>query len=163
MTAAAQTSEPTNPQTGAERLLAFARWLVTLLFVHFLIVRGREFAADLRQHPTASDHPQFARRFGTTDLRLILARINRGLRRAAALEAELLALRPIEHGFSIEARRAIAAELIDICRDLGVFRAKPATTLAKHAQPRFFALAFGVPPIPGLCTRSSLCESTGPP
>ena len=120
MTAAAQTSGLNNPPTGVDRLLDLARWLVALLFIHWLIAVGR----DLADVP---DEALPARRFGITDVPLIRSRIARGLRRAVEFEAELLA-HPIQRGMPESVRRAIAATLIDICRDLGIFR--PASSRA---------------------------------
>ncbi len=64
-----------------------------LSLVHTLIAYGKNLAGTLQQH-AAAPHllPCFAfvaRIFGTTDLPPILARITRGLLRAAALEARL--------------------------------------------------------------------------
>ena len=81
MSAAAQTSGLNHPPTGLDRLLFVVRWLVA---------HGRELAATIHQRAARPDFPDFASRFGTADLALILARITRGLRRATALEAALL-------------------------------------------------------------------------
>lgn len=126
MTAAAQTSEPTNPPTGAVRLLATARWLVALLLVHCLIGWARNLTAVLQLGPTDPDDTFLLRHFGTTDPAIILPRVARALRRATALQADLHARRPTEQGFSIEACRVIAAEMTAICRDLGILRGAPA-------------------------------------
>ena len=64
-------------------------------------------------------------------VRFIIARASR---LAAALEDELRAHPPIEHGFSAETRQAYAAHIIHICRELGVFPAKPTLTRAKTAR-----------------------------
>jgi hypothetical protein len=57
--------------------------------VRKLIDYGKELAATLDQR--TADNPYFAvLTFGTNDLALILARITRGLQRAAALEARLV-------------------------------------------------------------------------
>ena len=170
MTAAAQTSEPTNPPTGVERLLDVARWLVFLLIIHWIVARGRELADALDWATGGPSDTFLARSFGTTDRAVVLTRITHILRRAAALQAELLARRPTEQGFPIEARRAIGAQIIDIGRDLGIFRRKSTATLARNAQPRFFAWTFGVPAIaaapaaiPQLAFSLLRILATGPP
>ncbi len=82
MAAAAQTSGLNHPPTGLDRLLSVVRWLIGY---------GKELAAAIHQRATEADFAIVACRFGTIDLALILARITRGLRRAAALETALLA------------------------------------------------------------------------
>ena len=82
MSAAAQTSGLNHPPTGLDRLLSVVRWLIGY---------GKELAAAIHQRATEADFPIVACRFGTIDLALILARITRGLRCAAALETALLA------------------------------------------------------------------------
>ena len=163
MTAAVQTSGlTTNPQTGKDRLLAALRWLVTLLLVHCIIVRGRALAAALAQPDTAPDDTFLAHHFGTTDHAVVLARVTNGLRRAADFEAALLAAGPADPRLAdIAHRRANAAVLVDIGRDLGFFRARPAATLARKPRPRFFPLAFG---LPAIAARSAPAPvATGPP
>ena len=149
MTAAAQTSGLADPTTGADRLLAVARWLVLLLFMHWLISRGRQLVAAFHdQIPPAE-----------------LARINRGLRRAAAFQAELLALRPTEGDLDdIDRRRAICAVVIDICTDLGIFRRKPVGAIAKALHRRVLRHWSSV----AIALRSQACfaipsRATGPP
>ena len=122
MTATAQTSGLPNPPAGADRLLAVARWLVLLLLLRWLTVRAQKLAAILQNGSPAWP----GLRASTADL----DRIHRGLHRLAALEADLLARRPTEQGLPIEARRAIAAEVIDICCDLGIFGPARATAAA---------------------------------
>ena len=136
MTAAAQTSEPTNPPTGKDCLLAIARWAVALLLVHWLIVCARKLAFVLQLGPTDPDDTFLLRHFGTTDTAIILPRITRALRRATALEANLHARRPTEQGFSIESCRAIAAEMVAICRDLGILRGARTSVIASRTAPR---------------------------
>ena len=123
MTAAAQTPDLTDRFTGKDCLLAVARWLVVVLLLRWLIARGTRIAARLHHPSVATD----------------LARITRGLRRAAALEAELLATGPTDRRMAeIAHRRAIAAEIIDICRDLGVFRGRPCGAVPKNVRRRVF-------------------------
>src|SRR5690348_13735705 len=124
MTNAAHTSGLPNPSTGEMRLSDVARWLITLLVVHYIIVRARVLAAALHK-PYGPDDAFLAHFFGTTDRDQILARMTRALSRAAALEHDLLARRPTEHGFSAETRGAYAAQIIDICRALGMLPARP--------------------------------------
>jgi hypothetical protein len=54
-----------------------------------LIDFGKQIAVTVQQRATTPDFASFAKRFGTADLALILARITNGLRLAAALEARL--------------------------------------------------------------------------
>ena len=103
MSAAAQTPGLTNHSTGAERLLSVARWLVAIILIRWLILRGRELAAHLEPHAAAG--------------------VIQAVRRAVALEAELLAIHPAGPEMAdIAHRRAIAAVIIEICRGLGIFR-----------------------------------------
>jgi len=132
MTNAARTSGLPNPSTGEMRLLDVARWLIAILVVHFIIVRARVLAAALHK-PYGPDDAFLAHFFGTTDRDRILARMTSALSRAAALEHDLLARRPTEHGFSTETRSAYAAQIIDICRALGIIPAKPTVARAKTA------------------------------
>jgi hypothetical protein len=55
-----------------------------------LIDYGKHLAGTVQQRATAPGFTFFAKPFGTADIALIIARITNGLRRAAALEAELL-------------------------------------------------------------------------
>src|SRR5690242_7521747 len=125
MTAVAHTSVLPNPSTGEMRLFDVARWLITLLVVHYIIARARRLAAALHQ-PYGPDDAFLAHFFGTTDRDQILARMTSALHRAAALEHDLLARRPLEQGFSTETRSAYAAQIIAICRALGIIPATPA-------------------------------------
>ena len=154
MTAASQTAGLNNPTTGAERLLAVTRWVIILLFVHWLIGRGRKLVATLHQRIPESD----------------LARINRGLTRATALHAELLALRPTEGALDdIARRRAIAAVVIEICTDLGIFRGKRTTGIAKDSPRRvlhhwpLIATALRGQACPAIPLLATPCGSRGPP
>jgi hypothetical protein len=66
--------------------------------VHMLIDYGRQLAATLQQRTAATNLADVTRHFGTIDIGEILARITRGLLRAAALETRLasrLAREPI--------------------------------------------------------------------
>jgi hypothetical protein len=60
-----------------------------LTLVRRLIDYGRQLAATAQARAAAPDFGRFAWPFGTVDLAAILARITGGLRRAAALEANL--------------------------------------------------------------------------
>ena len=170
MTAAAQTSEPTNPTTGKVRLLAAARWLVALLLVHWLIGCARKLIAGLQLGPTDPDDTFLLRHFGTTDTTIILPRVTRALRRATALEAELLARRPTERGFPTETCRAVGARIADICRDLGIFRASRRNRAAPaHLSSRtarrggFETRPYNANPAIPARRRSTGPRATGPP
>ena len=76
-----------RPATGADAPSRTGR-LLTL--VRTLIAYGRHLAAALQQRTSATDLGDITRHFGTIDIGEILARITRGLLRAAALEARLI-------------------------------------------------------------------------
>ncbi len=172
MTAAAPAPDLTNPSTAAVRLLAALRWFVLLLLIHWLIAGGRKLAAALRQGAAHPDFPLFTRRFGTTDPAVIRARITRGLHRAIALEAELRSTGPTDQRMAdIAHRRAIAAIIIDIGRDLGVLRAAARIACRGHrvashlnrVRGRWFPIALGQPArtaVPAACAQPA---ATGPP
>ena len=80
-----------RPATGADAPTRTGR-LLTL--VRTLIAYGRHMAAALQQRTSATDLGDITRNFGTIDIGEIVARITRGLLRAAALEARLIS-RPI--------------------------------------------------------------------
>jgi hypothetical protein len=80
-----------RPATGADAPTRTGR-LLTL--VRTLIAYGRHLAAALQQRTAATDLGDLTRHFGTIDIGEIVARIARGLLRAAALEARLVS-RPI--------------------------------------------------------------------
>jgi len=161
MTNAAHTAGLTNPSTGENRLFDVARWLITLLVVHFIIARARRLAAALHK-PYGPDDAFLVHFFGTSDRDQIFARMTRALGRAAALEDDLLARRPIEQGFSNETRSAYAAQIIDICRALGFFRAKPIAPRAKRTHP---IVGEDFKPAPATRTRiqRTAITATGPP
>ena len=77
--------------TGADAPTRTGR-LLTL--VRTLIAYGRHMAAALQQRTSATDLADITRHFGIVDIGQILARITRGLLRAAALEARLTSPRP---------------------------------------------------------------------
>jgi hypothetical protein len=58
--------------------------------LHRLIEYGKALAATLRQQSATADLAAAMRPFGTRDIALILARITRGLQRAAALEERVI-------------------------------------------------------------------------
>ena len=170
MTNAAHTSGLPNPSTVENRLFDLARWLITLFVVHFIIARASRFAAALHK-PYGPDDAFLAHFFGTTDRDQIFARMTRALHRAAALEDELRARRPIEQGFSAETRQAFAAHIIDICRELGFFpserpASRPLRTIRRgrfqtcpyHATPTAPARRISSAACPGL-----RAGATGPP
>ncbi len=76
------------PPTAAQIDTRGTGFLLTL--VRKLIDYARQLAAPLQQHPPITSLPCFPRYPGAVDIGLILARILRGLHRAAALEARLL-------------------------------------------------------------------------
>jgi hypothetical protein len=76
-----------RPATGADASTRTGR-LPTL--VRTLIDYGRHLAAVLQQRTSATDLADITRHFGIVDIGEILARITRGLLRAAALEARLI-------------------------------------------------------------------------
>jgi hypothetical protein len=80
-----------RPATGADAPTRTGR-LLTL--VRTLIAYGRHLAAALQQRTSATDLADIARPFGIVDIGEIVARITRGLLRAAALEARLVS-RPL--------------------------------------------------------------------
>ena len=157
MSAVAPPSEPTNLPIGEVRLLAAVRWLVALILVHWLIGCARKLIAGLQLGPTDPDDTFLLRHFGTTDTAVILPRASRALRRATALQADLHARRPTEQDFSTKACRAIAVELIAICRDLGILRAKSISAVAKRVHRRIFHRSRRTPP-----ARRGQVRSIGP-
>ena len=81
MSCVAASPDPTAaPPIAIRRVLGVLRWLID---------HGRQLAATLHQRSAVPGFALFARRFGSADLAVILARITAGLRRAAALEAAL--------------------------------------------------------------------------
>ena len=76
-----------RPATGTDIPNRTGR-LLTL--VRTLIDYGRHLAAALQQRTSATDLADITRHFGIVDIGEILARITRGLLRAAALEARLI-------------------------------------------------------------------------
>jgi hypothetical protein len=84
--APAPTTEPDPHRAGADIPTRIGR---VLCLVRKLIDYGKELAATVQQRAAASGFVPFVRPFGTADLADILARITRGVRRAAALEARL--------------------------------------------------------------------------
>ena len=75
-----------RPATGAD---APSRTGRLLGLVRTLIDYGRQLAATLQQRTSATNITDITRNFGTIDIGEILARITRGLLRAAALETKL--------------------------------------------------------------------------
>ena len=174
MNAAAQTSGLTNPPTGVERLHDLVRWLIALLFIHWLTTRGRKLAADLCK-PSGPDDTFLAAHFGTTDRAQILARITCALQRAADLQSELLARSPTEQGFSSEICRVIGARITEIGQELGIYpRAAEhgcASTPTRTPAPRRTVTAGFQPARTALAriqraptaARPLRAEATGPP
>jgi hypothetical protein len=78
--------DPTPSQPG--------RFALVLILVRKLVDYGRELGARLLQRAPAIELAPYACNFGTSDTRLILARITQGLLRAQALEARLEQIAP---------------------------------------------------------------------
>jgi hypothetical protein len=78
--------EPDPPRAAPAMPTALGR---VLSVVRRLIDFGKKFAATVQQRATTPDIVFFAKRIGSADLAVILARITNGLRLAAALEAKL--------------------------------------------------------------------------
>jgi hypothetical protein len=97
-TAAVPTNRPDPHQdraaTGAD---APSRTGRLLGLVRALIDYGRQLASTLQQRTSATSLSDITRNFGTIDIGEILARITRGLLRAAALEARLDQRLPLRH------------------------------------------------------------------
>lgn len=92
MSAAANTAEPTqhpDPPQDQAPIPESTRTTRLLGVVQALIAFGKQLAATLQSSPSADTLFWITGRFGTTDIKLILARITRGLRLAAALETKL--------------------------------------------------------------------------
>ena len=94
MSAAPLTAEPgvaSGPQDQAKnqcgRLLGLVRKLIDY---------GRDLVASLQQQNDPTPSVDVARRFGTLNVALIIARISRGLAIAAGLEARLLRWPPVQ-------------------------------------------------------------------
>ena len=83
------TAVPDPATPGEDRPSRFAHLLG---LVRKLIDYGKELAATLQQRATNADLAAVTLPFGTRDIALILARITRGLLRANALEARVVAL-----------------------------------------------------------------------
>lgn len=64
--------------------------------VRRIIDHGRDLVASLKRQNTPAPSAEVARRFGTFNLTLIIARITRGLAIAAELESRLLRARPAQ-------------------------------------------------------------------
>jgi hypothetical protein len=94
------TAAPTTPDPGQDRAGARAetpgRAARLLTLIRKLIDYGKEIAHSLQQKAVDPDPFFLAPKFGTADLALILARVTRGLRLAAGLEARLISHPPQE-------------------------------------------------------------------
>ena len=113
--AAAAPDLPTQPDPDRPGPGMLPRITRLLGLLHWLIDHGRSVASTLQQRAADPRFALWARSFGTADVALILARITRGLLRAAALEARL-------------SQRAAHGQ------DYGSVR-KPAASRASAAQP----------------------------
>jgi hypothetical protein len=91
--------------------------------VRALIDYGKHLASTLQQRISATDLADVTRHFGTIDVAVILARITRGLHRAAALEARLASQ-----------QAAPAAPRAAFCHSPRA--ARPAERCARAADPR---------------------------
>jgi hypothetical protein len=81
-------SDPHQDQPAAAAAAA-SRTGHLLSLVRFLIGYGKQLATTLQQRTATTDLSGIIRNFGTIDIADIIARITRGLLRAAALEAKL--------------------------------------------------------------------------
>jgi hypothetical protein len=125
MSAAATAPTPTEA-TRTGRLLGLLRTLIDY---------GRQLAGTLQQRTAATDTADVTRDFGTIDIGEILARIARGLLRAAALEARLSSRLARQQAApatvpSAPSRRQpratpVGAVIADICRDFGIVPSNP--------------------------------------
>ena len=131
MTAAATTPDlPTQPDPDRQGPGVLPHITRVLGLLHKLIDYGKSVAGALRQNAADPRLALWARSFGTADVALILARITRGLLRAAALETRL----------SQCAARG---------QDIGDAR-KPAAPRACATQPRTRRVSPADPPAPAL-------------
>ena len=133
-----QAAAPTLPDPGQDRAAASAekpsRAARFLTLVRKLIDYGKEVAQELRQN-AAGMHPfRLATRFDTVDIEQIFARIARGLRLAAGLEARLISHPPQEKSPVSTGARTDAAPRPPRTAQLSHRRAKLA------ADPRLAAL-----------------------
>ena len=91
---------PTTPDPAQDRAAATpanpSRALRLLCLVRNLIGYGKELVQDLQQNAAGMNPFRLASRFDTDDVALIFARIARGLRLAAGLEARLISHPPKE-------------------------------------------------------------------
>lgn len=90
---------PLTAETGAAsgpKDQARNRYGRLLGLVRRIIDHGRDLVATLKRQNTPSPSEDVARRFGTFNLALIIARITRGLAIAAGLETRLLRARPAQ-------------------------------------------------------------------
>jgi hypothetical protein len=107
-----------RPATGADAPSRTGR-LLTL--VRTLVAYGRHMAAALQQRTSATDLADITRHFGIVDIGEILARITRGLLRAAALETRLVS-HPIREPATLTApspRQPRAAQPEDVSAGAG--------------------------------------------
>jgi hypothetical protein len=146
MTATAQTSGLTHLPTGKDRLLGLVHWLIALIIIHCLIARLRELATIVDRQSVPD--------------------VTRILRRAVAVQVKVLACRPTALGLPIEARRAMAAAIVGIIRDIDAFRAArtkrpaPAPSSRRGGSETCPHNAIATPPIR---RRSTTAAATGPP
>ena len=87
----AETGAASGPQDQGRN-----RYGRLLGLVRRIIDHGRELVATMKRQNTPSPSGEVARRFGTFNLTLIIARITRGLAIAAGLESRLLRARPAQ-------------------------------------------------------------------
>ena len=98
----ASPTDPTQDQPGTPMPEYIA---VVLHAVRILLDYGRHMLGTVRQRATAPTFPSIAACFGTASLSTILAHLNRGILRAAALERMLLARAATGQDISIVTRR----------------------------------------------------------
>src|SRR4051794_6053161 len=112
---------PNNPASQAgpagNRVATQSRAGRVLSLLHKLIAYGQDLARTVQGHAAAATLFTVAVHFGTRDMALILARITRGLRLAAALETRLLS-RPVRPDAGAAALRASVDRAIPASADL---------------------------------------------
>src|SRR4029077_20285936 len=85
-------SPPDPPQDQPGKTTPVPEYIAALLYaVDMLLGYGRHLFATIRHRAAAPTFPTIAAAFGTSNLSTILAHLNRGILRAAALERFLLA------------------------------------------------------------------------
>jgi len=99
-------SPPDPPQDQPGKTTPVPEYIAALLYaVDMLLGYGRHLFATIRHRAAAPTFPTIAAAFGTSNLSTILAHLNRGILRAAALERFLLARAATGRDISMVTRR----------------------------------------------------------